>query len=238
MSSNANTAPHLTAAYYDSELDGEVIPLLAPWNHEAREWLTDYLIKAGVSPLDIVSAKAYDADHGTRFLEDMLTWAAVDSLRDAHAVLDDYEAFTKTSATLGERRRRSHEVTERLRELGGEGFQPGRSYLWRRCDNIERASGYEPAFLHFTPLELKHYAERGLTWSELRRDLLRTGMLHARAEHLRAVERYLYRASMRARAGGLGEAIHGPPSPDDFGIPTAHLVTATVAPSHAGPLAR
>ena len=72
----------------------------------------------------------------------------------------------------------------------------------------------------------------------VRRDLIRTGMLHARAEHLRAIERYLYRASMRSRAGGLEQAIHGPPSPDDFGIPTAHLVTATVAPSHAGPLAR
>ena len=238
-----DTAPHLTAAYYDRELStGEVIPHIPPYDDRARRWLTDYLIEAGVNPTDMVHTRAYDIEHGTRHFEDMLTWAAVDSMREAHEVLDEYEAFTKTDATLAERQRRGREMVARLRELGhsgGEAYLPGRSYMWERCHNIERASGYEPAFLHLTPLELKQYAQPGRAWAELRRDLIRTGVLRTRAEHaVRAVERYLYRASMRVRAGGLEQAIHGPPSPDDFGIPTAHLVTATVAPSHAGPLAR
>ena len=81
---------------------------------------------------------------------------------------------------------------------------------------------------------------RTLEYARIHREgLARTGMGRAHPEHaVRALERYLYRASMRSRAGGLEQAIHGPPSPDDFGIPTAHLVTATVAPCHAGPSSR
>ena len=234
-------APHLTAAYYDRELDGEVCPHIRMWDRELVTWLTDFLIADGVSPDDIALANAYDAAHGTRHFEDMLTIAAVKSLAAAHALIDEYEAFTKTDATLAERRRRSRELTERLREpeMRGEGYQPGRSLMWHRVEAIERASGYEPMFLHCTALELKQWAQSGRGWDELRRDLIRAGLLRTRPDYaVRAIERYLYRASMRSRAGGIGQAIHGPPSPDDFGIPTSHLVTATVAPSHAGPLAR